>query len=94
MFKKKIIKKAKVYINDSLLVKIAEQKYLGKTVEVNNGGGGYDTVKIIEFIEISNSLNGRRVSFKTDDSWISKVYYYEQDILSDFLSKEMLDIYL
>lgn len=71
-----------VGLHSDTLVKMAEEILLGRMTTASNGGGGFENVTLVECTGVvENELMHRReVHFKTDDSWITGVYYAEDHI--------------
>lgn len=86
IFKKNKIQELKneVAENDSRLIKMAEEILLGRKTTVSNGGGGFETVTLMECtgIVINEYRDNRKeVRFRVNDNWINAVYYTEDHII-------------
>lgn len=93
IFKRSKIEELKneVVKDSSKLIKMAEEILLGRKTTASNGGGGFETVTLMECTGIVINKyrdNQKEVRFKVDDSWIKGVYYPEEHII------KMYDKYL
>jgi len=86
IFKRNRIKELKneVADNDLRLIEMAEEILLGRKTTASNGGGGFETVTLMECTGVVINEyrdNQKEVRFKVDDNWIKGVYYPKDHIL-------------
>ena len=93
LFKRNKKEKSKIYFipkDEKELIKISKEILLNKTISVNNGGGGFDDVKILKFDSIENRKTGyKKLTFIADDDGIVKISYEDNQIIKMY--NEYLD---